>query len=413
MADTPTTTRTPQESFYHVLQGAGTTADVENAQPYAAAVKAEYIRQFGSEMGTNLFSQFGWERASTAAGEKAIADKLSNYSDSIDPFKPRTPEEQAAYDEAIGIINPDDLTLFGYDENGNPEKKRTVTENELVAGVDLGPSAWEGDASAYEGLAFDKLSGDQMKKAGDYFDRLMTGGEDAAAEAEWRGRMRSALQDARSQREADLASLETRGFGGGGGNELLASLVAGQGIAETGAQASLDAAAMQQKRRDDAAISMADIYDRYGNNVLSADSDRAAGLDNFTTNQNNGLDWFGAEQGNLDFKTQEYNAGVYGGVEDGNWDRYWSNNDANANLGNDVVVANAGARQTGTANYGSSLGAEGQYALGSGKLNLDRDKFEYSRDENEEEEDDPLGKVERVAGVTSNVVSLSGSRGKK
>jgi hypothetical protein len=81
---------------------------------------------------------------------------------------------------------------------------------------------------------------------------VMNGGEDDAANAEWNKRKAEAEQLSRANREASMQAMEVQGMAGSG-NELLADLE-GQGqLTQSLYGAGLDAAGMQQQRRDAAA----------------------------------------------------------------------------------------------------------------------------------------------------------------
>jgi hypothetical protein len=109
----------------------------------------------------------------------------------------------------------------------------------------MDPSQWSNENSAMHGSL-------------DYMRSIMNGGEDDAANAEWNKRKAEAEQLSRANREASMRGMEVQGMAGSG-NELLADLE-GQGqLTQSLFNSGLDAAGMQQQRRDAAAGSAYDM----------------------------------------------------------------------------------------------------------------------------------------------------------
>jgi hypothetical protein len=219
--------------------------------------------------------------------------------------------------------------------------------------VDPGKSSWDGASSAYDGLssAWDDYAPDQTGRkqqldASGYFRRAMDGGMDAQAEADYARRSASADQQRRSQSEAALSQLEQRGQGGGS-EGLLAELVNNQGAAANKYQASLDAAAMGQARRDNAAAQYAAFGGQmYGQDLDSAarqaqgrdafGTTRAAGQDAFATNKNNATDLWDTGVRNYGLDIAKYNRDAANAAEKANTERIWGVDDRNTDLQNQV-----------------------------------------------------------------------------
>jgi hypothetical protein len=181
-------------------------------------------------------------------------------------------------DESFDLSAPsfgsgaDDLQTYGtHDEDFKGSE---------AAWTDGGSSAFEGQegASAFGDLRFDQSATDTQQAAEDYFMKLSSGGRDAIADAEYARRAEQAERSRRANTDAAVRSLETQGRGGSGAT-LLAGLTGAQGEASDRYHAGLDANAVAQARRDAAATSGANIASTRGQNILTADQQRATGMD--------------------------------------------------------------------------------------------------------------------------------------
>jgi hypothetical protein len=306
----------------------------------------------------------------------------------------------------------------------------------------MGPSSWEGASSAYDAMgpsSWDSYSSEygnlgpsaygdlsysndalsRMGGAADYFANLSSGGPDAQAEADFARRTGAAEASRRANTDAALRDLETRGQGNANAG-LLAELSNQQASVSDQYQAGLDANALAQARRDNAAGQGANIAGQMGNAQLTADEARARGLDTysmqraggmdtaaarraagqdaygfnqaagqdtFAGNQNNALDTYANNQAQgMDswanqrygeyYGNQEANAGRAQATSDRNTDRAWGTMDANTDMGNNATMYNANLPQqqfnnmsqitSGAANaYGGVANTYGNNAQGS------------------------------------------------
>ncbi len=342
--------------------------------------------------------------------EAAIHDQQSDAADFLDPQDARTAEEQALYEQSIGLVDPSQLQQYGSDS------MREVGANELIE-AQTGGTAWDGAQSAFDALggsaygelgpsAFEglQLSPEQLAAMGesrDYYGALMRGdGRDAISEAEYRGRVADAEQVRRASTEAALEAEEARGSSSAGGR-ILAEQVASQAQVGDMHRAGLDASALAQKRRDAAAGSYYDASRGIAQDQFGADAQRAGGLDAFGQNQAAGLDAYGtrvasgqdafdaSRYGAMDQTQQyydalaqdaaQYNAGQYSGAADMNQQRGWYTQDLNTDVANQTTQGNAQARANATGTYLSALGMEGSQTLGQGAQSLNREQFDFQR----------------------------------
>jgi len=179
-----------------------------------------------------------------------------------------------------------------------------------------GPSAWEGDQSAfssrapsawddyssaygdlgpstYGDLAYDPGARSRMEQAGDYFGNLSSTGNDPIAEADFQRRTAAAEASRKANTDAALAAEEAKGMGSGSGR-LLAELSNQQASVGDQYLAGLDANAMAAGRRDNAAMQGAGIGQMIGQGQLAADTARAGGMDQYALAQAQGQDVAGA-----------------------------------------------------------------------------------------------------------------------
>ena len=341
-----------------------------------------------------------------------LLGKQSGLVDAIDPFAERTPEQQAAYEKSIGIINPDDLKKFG----GPGEANRTISAIETDRGTNIGPSSWEAARSAYEDRgpsAWEGATsafGDAGKDSKGYYRDLMkSGGTDAISERDYQKRKQDAEQNRRSNTEAALRDLEMRGQGNSGGT-LLAELSNQQAATGDIYSAGLDAAATAQARRDNAAASLGglemqgaagtDAFSGLTNSGLDRFSgENAEGRDAFTGNKNTGLDARGVAQGELNQNTSQFNANVYGAAADMNTNRDWNTSDNNTNVYNQNLSGNAQRNAAGTGTYLSAMGLAGGQQLGQQSANLGVETLDFNKQKYEDEQNDPWTTITKAANV--------------
>lgn len=346
-----------------------------------------------AEKVNGLKSQLSQQRkAQQRLDEREVQDKQSELSDNLDPYADRTPEEQAAYDAAIGRVDPEQMQQYQVGD------AREVGDNELIDPITGRTSAWDDAQSAYDALgpsAYEglELSPEQLAAMGegrDYFGALMRGGgRDAVSDAEYARRTADAEQVRRASTDAALEAEEMRG-GGSAGARVLAEQVASQGQASDLHRAGMDANALAQQRRDAAGSRYYDMSRGIAQDEFSADATRAGGLDAYGTTVAGGQDRFtGAQASGLDQSQQyydalaqdaaRYNAGQYTGAADANWSRGNYVADANVDVANQTTAGNAQANAAGTGAYMSALGLEGGQTLGQGGLNLQRDQFQWQK----------------------------------
>jgi hypothetical protein len=231
-----------------------------------------------------------------------------------------------------------------------------------------------------------------MEEGSEYFGGLMRGGgRDAVSEAEYGRRVADAEQRRRAQTEAALAAEEARG-GSSAGSRVLAEQAASSGQISDTYRAGLDANAMAQRRRDAAAGQYFDTQRGIGDTRFGADYDVAGGIDAFQASRNQALDNVAAQnaastqQANIygaDSRTNAdmYNAQQYTGAADMNTQRDWYTSDLNTDTWNQTQAGNAANRAAGTSTWLGAMGQEGGQALGQGGLNLNRQQFQFQREQ--------------------------------
>ena len=345
-------------------------------------------------------------------------DKQSALADTVNPFAERTPEQQAAYEKSLGIIRSQDLARFG----GPNEANRTVAQNELDAGVNLGPSAWKDSASAFDDIgpsawkdatsAYDTAGKDTE---GYYRGLMNSGGTDAISERDYQKKRQDAELLRKSNTNAALADLEMRGQGSAGGS-LLAELSNQQAAVGDVYSAGLDAAATAQARRDNAASGLgalemqgasgADALSALTNNGVDGWAQRnAAGQDTFSGNRNQGLDAQGRAQGEFTQNTNQFNAGAYGDAADTNINRDWNTADKNTNVYNENLSGNADKTAAGTGAYLGALGLTGGQSLGLTGADLSQAEFDYQQQKDKDAKD-PLKNFKTVAAVGQKALAV-------
>lgn len=320
--------------------------------------------------------------------EREQVEQQGAATDALDPFAERTPEQQAQYDAAIGIVDPNDLHRYG------STASRVVGDNELISAQSIDPSlfdsSWQDAESAFGDVAYSKDALRGMGEGSEYFGDLMRGGgRDAVSEAEYSRRVADAEQRRSAQTEAALAAEEARG-GSSAGSRVLAEQAASSGqIADT-YRAGMDANAMAQQRRDAAAGRYFDTQKGIGDTRFGADFDVAGGLDAFKASKNTALDNVAAQnaaatqQANIygaDSRTNAdmYNAGRYTDAADMNTQRDWYTDDANVDVWNQTTAGNAATRGAGTGTWLGAMGMEGGQVLGQGGLDLSREQFQFQK----------------------------------
>lgn len=306
----------------------------------------------------------------------------------LDPFAERTPEEQAAWEAATGHVNPNDLHWYGSTHNREVGQAELVGNRDLTSAAQDLSSAYDPLSSAFEGLKYDPRQLANMGKGADYFGRLMKGGRDAVSDAEYARRVSDAEQTRSAQTAAALAAEEARG-GNAAGQRVLADQAASAGQINDMYRAGLDASAMAQQRRDNAAQTYFDLSRQIGDTKYGAAYDRAGGLDTFGLNRASGQDAFESSRANaLDNMARQneanrlnaatYNADKFSNAADMNTNRDWETGDANVDVWNNAVAGNAQANANATNTW---LGAQGQQSgavLGTGNLNLNRQSQRFA-----------------------------------
>lgn len=351
-----------------------------------------------------------WERAANTAelvGDKKHAAEYRDKVDRVrsndtygewdtlqsqfDPFKSRTPEEQAAFDKAIGNVDPNALHYYGVGDKRGVSDAERVAVDKLRSNWRGQGSAWQGDQSAYRGLGYDPRQSKAMGEAAGYYGDLMrNGGRDAQSEAEYGRRIADAEQIRRAQTEAALAAEEARG-GGSAGSRVLAEQAASQAQVGDAYGAGLDANALAQARRDNAASQYFGLSKGLGDTLWNAGTQRAAGLDAFTQSSNAGLDAFQQNKLNaLDYTAQQnasnrfaadaYNADKESNAANMNWDRSNYVNDANADTWNAAYSGNAANQGAATGTYMSALTGADATRFGQGSLDLGKRSQDLAED---------------------------------
>lgn len=344
--------------------------------------------------------------------ENEVADEQSAYAESLDPNAYRTPEQQAAYEASIGIINPDDLQEY------STPYAREIGGNELIDAQSIDPSlydsAWQDAESNFGDLEYSQDALDRMGEGRDYYGSIFRGnGRDAVSDARYKGRVADAEQVRRAQTDAALAAEEARG-GNSAGQRVLAEQAASSGLISDTYRAGLDALALEQDRRDSAAGKYYDLSKGIGDTEFGADYDKAGGLDAFDVSKNQALDYAASQNAG---RTQDanvynansatgadtYNANKQTGAADTNYQRDVWVSDANVGNANDVLAGNAAARAAGTGAYGSALGMEGGQVLGQGSLDLGRSEFRLAQHNSPTDFERTLGTVTPFVGAAGDV----------
>lgn len=303
--------------------------------------------------------------------------------------------------DTSGVMSKDDLTwndwLHNEELQVTPQMlmeaqgyDATTLSNPYLMENAFNINAPDKTQSAFETMMRDPAGREQLLSSMGYFNNVAQGGDDARAEAEFRGKLADAESAAEAQRLADLQALETRGMSGGG-MELLSSLQAGQDMIQSGSRAAADAAGMRQARRDAAAQAGGNLGASYWNQASSDYNTTAQAMDqwsqywtdlgvdidkyNADANRDTSkynmdaqreTDMFNADERNeaKQFNTSEandaseYNAGVYYDAREANWNRDNDLKDRNVDQANQLATWNNGANQRMFENW---LAATGLY----------------------------------------------------